>query len=539
MASDGPPPPPPPHGSAPRPSGGLPDGNYDIFIIPPHSAGSGFLYLPSLQVQRNSFLAGVACTLLAVGVWTLAMPVLKQWTATLVASGGVGVVLLVMGVGVAGWAFGKTQGESGGWSGSGGGGGTYAHQKGSSTPPQSGPNGYAPPPRSTGFEPPPHTNGHAPPPHGSAWGSSPPPPPPPPRSEPPPQSTPRPPPPESPPKPKPTAGAQTGWEKAREETRRREEERKRAAELQKKREEAQKLREEAEKAAKAKAEKEKWEQARAREKEQREREARERIARDRLAREKEQREKDSRDREAREKAEKEKAARSTATKSNISATYQRPTAKSAAGTEDHEAHSYRPYDRPAASSKPASRPAFKSSASSISGLSESSYAPSATTARTTPPPSQRGPYTTTDEDKIIIKAVYLFSDSFPGKPIASLLSNQGSVTDGLILRVKTEGLFIDDDVRGVPQREWDVKAWTLKLVEDGKAKVGNRMLHILRASVRDAENKRYTFVLEEGEAWKVALGLGRLKKGSQVRALGMNGLKEAEVVRLLGTLGWT
>lgn len=236
------------------------------------------------------------------------------------------------------------------------------------------------------------------------------------------------------------------------------------------------------------------------------------------------------------------AKRASPTKSNISATYQRPSAKSQAGTEDLESHSYRPYDKPASAGKPptaASRPAYKSSASSISGLSESSYAPSATTARTTPPPSQRGPYHTTDEDKIVLKAVYLFSDSFPGKPLASLLSNTGSVTDGLILRVKTEGLFIDDDVRGVPQREWDVKAWTLRLVEEGKARVGGKMLHVLRATVRDAENKRYTFVLEEGEAWKVALGIGRLKKGSQVRALGVSGLKEADVLRLLGTLGWT
>ncbi|TKA36461.1 hypothetical protein B0A49_14001, partial [Cryomyces minteri] len=60
-----PPPPPPPHGDNAKPSG-LPNGNYDIFIIPPHSSGSGFLYLPSLQTHRNSFLAGVAATLLAV-----------------------------------------------------------------------------------------------------------------------------------------------------------------------------------------------------------------------------------------------------------------------------------------------------------------------------------------------------------------------------------------------------------------------------------------------------------------------------------------
>lgn len=52
-----------------------------------------------------------------------------------------------------------------------------------------------------------------------------------------------------------------------------------------------------------------------------------------------------------------------------------------------------------------------------------------------------------------------------GTPIAKLISGQGSVTDGLILRITTEGLFIDDDVRGVPQREWDIKAWTLKTME--------------------------------------------------------------------------
>ena len=55
--------------------------------------------------------------------------------------------------------------------------------------------------------------------------------------------------------------------------------------------------------------------------------------------------------------------------------------------------------------------------------------------------------------------------------------------------------------------------------------------------IRD-RNKRYTFVLDESEAWKVAVGLQRLKKGSQVRALGMNGMKEGDVGRLLSSLGW-
>ena len=475
MAS-GPPPRPPPHGQTPRPPGAMPDGNYDIFVIPPHSAGSGFLYLPSLAVNRNSFLAGVACTLLVVGLYTLVVPVLKQWLSTVMASGGVGVLLLVLGIGVAGWALGKTQGENNGGPGPGGGAASGAGQRQQSNGPQAGPqaNGYAPPPR-----------------------------------------------------PDPKTSASSGWEKAREETRKREEARKREEEVKKKREEAQRMREEAERNAKAKAEKEKWEQARAREKEQRERDARDRIAKERSAKDKEAREKDTREREAREKGN--RSARSSPTKPTTSR-YEKPSARSVFGTDDE--HSYRPYDSPR-------RPGYKSSASSISGLSESSFAPSQTTARTTPPPSQRGPYSTKDPDKIQIKAVYLFSDSFPMKPIASLISNQASVTDGLILHIKTEGLFIDDDIRGVPQREWDVKAWTLKLVEDGMTKTAaGRGFHVLRATARDAENKKYTFVLDETEAWKVAVGLARLRKGSQVRALGMNGMKESEVRGLLTSLGW-
>lgn len=319
------------------------------------------------------------------------------------------------------------------------------------------------------------------------------------------------------------------------------------------------MREEAEKAARAKAEKEKWEQARAREKEQREREARERIAREREQRLKEQREKEEKEREIREKAEQQKkewerakqaerekaeriraAAAATAAASvrsapaNVptppSAKYERPTAKSHAGTDT--TYSYRPYDRPKMNT-------FTSSASSISGLSESSYAPSMSTARTTPPPSHRGAYSTDDPDKIQIKAVFLLSDQCPMKPISQLIASEGPVTDGLILYIKTEGLFIDDDVRGVPQREWDVKAWTLKLVEDGATKTATgASLHVLRATIRDTDSKRYTFVLDESEAWKVAIGLQRLRQGSQVRSLSMNGMKDAEVKRVLNTLGW-
>lgn len=531
-----PPPPPPPHGDHPRPppqhpGSGLPPGNYDIFVIPPHASGAGFLYLPSLQPHMNSFIAGCACTFVVIYIYNVSTPLLRELYGLAVGkSGGLGMVGLVLAVGVGAWAFGKTQAESkasgktdGGAAGGGNAGASGGYQRQSH---------YAGgPPPTSGYQapPPPQPETHAPPP------------PPPPQPEPQPQ-------------PKARPASASGWEKAREETRKREEERKRAEELKKRREEVQKAREEAERAAKAKAEQEKWEQTRAREKEKREREARERINKERLEREKikldaakEAREKDAREREAREKVARDKAewekkrqaekdklptasVRSTPTKPPITPSnkYERPTAKSAAGTE--EAHSYRPYDSP---TKPST---YKSTAaSSISGLSESSYAPSHSTARTTPPPSQRGPYSTSDPHKIQIKAVYLFSDKSPLRPISQLVSGQGPVTDGLVLNIETEGLFIDDDVRDVAQREWDVKAWSLKLVEEGSGKNG---LHLFRACSRDVDNKKYFFVLDQSEAWKVTAGVARLRKGSQVRSLGFNTIKEKEVKEVLNLVGW-
>lgn len=264
--------------------------------------------------------------------------------------------------------------------------------------------------------------------------------------------------------------------------------------------------------------------------------------------------------------------------------------------------------------------------------SESSWAPSATTTHTSPPPSMRGPYTTKDPDKIVIKGVYLFMNQFAKTPASNLIAGMGTVTDGLILRITTEGLFIDDDVRGVPQREWDVKAWTLKLVEvwcplhcitaasaaattssaspfapspaashpsflfrmaasqrargtdrgavkplsgddaDGylaevlqncrdscrlglcdeklrranvPSSAGNTGewkasgLHVLRATIRDQEGKRYLFVLDEEEAWKMAMGLQRLRRGTQARALGVSGMAASEARNSIDTLGWT
>ena len=567
-----PPPPPPPHGNGTGNRGsGLPPGNYDIFIIPPHSSGSGFLYLPSLQPHRNSFLAGVGCTMLAMGIWTVVFPVLREWFATIVASGGVAVVILLIGVGVAGWAWGKTQTETTRPAEGGAGGASSAHTE---TPP-----------------------------NGSAYAGSTT------ASGPAPQYTPGPEP-RAPPKPtwqrantgpaNPSANASAntntnintngsantgtakgGWEKAREETRKKEEVRKRAEELRKKREDDEK------------------ERIRQREKDARERELRElreaREKREREAKEKKEKEvKEKKENEAKEKRENEAKEKVRATPppppppppsqpppqpqpsprktepsrpASPMKRHQPPTAQTA--TED-DAYSFRPYDKP-------KRPAPKTtSASSI--YSESSYAPSQSTSRTTPPPSHRGPYHSKDPDKIVLKAVYSFNNTFTKLPIAQLVSGVGSVTDGLILRITTEGLFIDDDVRGVPQREWDVKAWTLKLVEvwcphlhalgassgstpashrtgifgknsattkaptgeesdrfvDGLTRVckpaypadyspskhgsfssryssnesassqsgEHKGLHVLRASIRDQDGKRYVFVLQQEEGWK-------------------------------------
>lgn len=285
-----------------------------------------------------------------------------------------------------------------------------------------------------------------------------------------------------------------------------------------------------------------------------------------------------------------------------------PTAKTYVSN-DEDTYSYRPYDKP-------KRTQRRNSGGSYA--SDGSWAPSHTTARTSPPPSMRGPYTTKDPDKIVIQAVYLFMNQYAKTPATQLISGVGSVTDGLILRITTEGLFIDDDVRGVPQREWDVKAWTLKMVEvwcpphclnpmpatnphpnnksanllykmaTGRARpdrdpnkplVGDeadvyltdmlkackdccrlglceqkfgktntasgqsgewkaRGLHLLRATVRDQDGKRYLFVIDETENWKVGASLQRLRRGAQARQLGVCSMSTSEAKNSLEALGW-
>lgn len=124
------------------------------------------------------------------------------------------------------------------------------------------------------------------------------------------------------------------------------------------------------------------------------------------------------------------------------------------GVRSEETHSYRPYDKPKATPRK----------KSVSDFSESSWAPSTSTARTTPPPS-RGPYTTHDPAKIVVKAVYKFMNQFSKTPVSTIIPGRNNVTDGLVLKIDTAGFQIDDDRRGVGQREWDVKAWTVKLIE--------------------------------------------------------------------------
>jgi hypothetical protein len=65
-----------------------------------------------------------------------------------------------------------------------------------------------------------------------------------------------------------------------------------------------------------------------------------------------------------------------------------------------------------------------------------------------------------------------------------------------------------------------------------------RGLHVLRASLRDQEGKRYVFVLQDTEAWKVAIGLQRLRAGALVRALGVSAMPVPECKTMLSGLGY-
>jgi hypothetical protein len=578
-------------------SGGLPPGKYDIFVIPEHSAGSGFLYLPSLQPNVNSFAAGFASALILVAVFQSMAPAFRAWWESFNGLGNMGITLLIIGVGFGAWALGRTQTDGSSNTGPkpntshpGSGPGGFGSQAGAtpnaSPPPQPGPSGAAP----NGGAQKPQSSWQRPPPENGPNGTK---------------------------RPEATKGA---WEKARDEMKKKEEERKAKEADQKRREElAKRLAELRAKEAKERAEREK-------EKERKDKEAAAKKAADDAKK------------SANDKAKSRVGSsyaysgagekmnmwpngrpsppKSPATPKGPPSPGKRPPAPTARTyiSTDEEAYSYRPYDQP-------KRRPRRPSGGSIH--SDASWAASQTTARTSPPPSFRGAYSTKDPDKIVIQAVYLFMNQYAKTPASQLISGAGTVTDGLILRITTEGLFIDDDVRGVPQREWDVKAWTLKMAEvwcpphclnsasasnhhshpnnksanllykmaTGRTRNADRDaskpftgeeadayladmlkackdccrlglcdqkfsntnipsstgqagewkdkgLHVLRATVRDQDGKRYLFVIDETEHWKVGAGLQRLRKGTQARQLGLCSMTPSEAKRALETLGW-
>lgn len=157
----------------------------------------------------------------------------------------------------------------------------------------------------------------------------------------------------------------------------------------------------------------------------------------------------------------------------------------------------------------------------------------------------------------------------------------------------TEGLFIDDAVRNQAQREWDIKAWTIRLIEifcpryvapptpstskekpsnpvrrlfnqsssadkggpteeemdnivDGiqrccyrdcfQLKRGGGLLggtHVIRANIRDGEGTRYVFLVDEEEGWKIEEGMRRLRGGSLARALVVESMGREEAGKVL------
>lgn len=274
--------------------------------------------------------------------------------------------------------------------------------------------------------------------------------------------------------PPPGDSAKGAWERAKEETRRKEEEKRKAEELRRKADDLRRKREEAEKEKQKEREKETREREIRERRERLAKEREERVKKDKEAKDTEEKEKllrELREKEAREKAvrDAERAARMAKLKAEREARSPSPTKpgsnfkQASARTEaDQETmYSFRPYDKPKSPKKAPT--AYTSSQSSFAA---SSYAASESTARSTPPPSHsRGPYSTKDPDKIVIRGVYSFNNALNRTPLATLQSGVPPVSDGLVLRITTEGMFIDDDLRGVPQREWDVKAWTLKSVE--------------------------------------------------------------------------
>jgi len=61
-------------------------------------------------------------------------------------------------------------------------------------------------------------------------------------------------------------------------------------------------------------------------------------------------------------------------------------------------------------------------------------------------------------------------------------------------------------------------------------------VHIIRASIRDAENTKFVYLVPDSEEWKVPLALKRLKSGSQAKTLPFTALSLGETTRLWGLM---
>ena len=203
---------------------------------------------------------------------------------------------------------------------------------------------------------------------------------------------------------------------------------------------------------------------------------------------------------------------------------------------------------------------------------------------TTTTPSGRKTYVSLHPDKASIRAVAAFHKSVA---IAKLRPNYAGLSEGLILRIAHNGLFIDDDVRGVHQKEWDITTDMLKSVEiycpsfthtfptpsierkksrlrrtNSRDSIATTVLppseedntelfldelicsclsvcqgagpqpkhhqptagthkaalitHVLRAELRNG--RKFVFLVEGDEGWKLGVGLQRVRKGTGAEA---------------------
>ena len=60
--------------------------------------------------------------------------------------------------------------------------------------------------------------------------------------------------------------------------------------------------------------------------------------------------------------------------------------------------------------------------------------------------------------------------------------------------------------------------------------------HLLRASIRDTDGRKYVFVIDDAESWKVAIGLNKLRTGSLVRSMANNMMPANEVARVFNSI---